>query len=45
MTTLKTISPIDGSVYVERPYASAAQVQATLAAAVAAQASWKKGTA
>ncbi|PXF30877.1 aldehyde dehydrogenase [Pokkaliibacter plantistimulans] len=42
MTTLKTISPIDGSVYVERPYASAAQVQATLAAAVAAQASWKK---
>ena len=38
---LKTISPIDGSVYVERPLAGAAQIDAALAKATAAQAAWK----
>ncbi|MFP8967470.1 aldehyde dehydrogenase family protein [Pokkaliibacter sp. CJK22405] len=40
--TLKTISPIDNSVYVERPYATDAQIDETLAQATRAQALWKK---
>jgi len=40
--TLKTISPIDGSVYVERPYADDDQIQAALDKAVQAQQAWKK---
>ncbi|MGB3210683.1 MAG: aldehyde dehydrogenase family protein [Desulforhopalus sp.] len=40
--TLSTISPIDGSTYVERPYAGADEIQAALAAAASAQQSWKK---
>ena len=35
--TQKTISPIDNSVYVERPYNTPAEVAATLKRAVAAQ--------
>ncbi|EPC01427.1 aldehyde dehydrogenase [Litchfieldella anticariensis FP35 = DSM 16096] len=42
MTTQKTISPVDGSVYVEREQADAAQVEATLERAVAAQRSWRE---
>jgi len=37
----KTISPIDNSVCVERPYASASEIAATLKAAQAAQRAWK----
>lgn len=40
--TLKTISPIDGSVYVERPYATAIEINAALQSAQAAQGEWKK---
>jgi len=41
-TKLSTISPIDGSVYVERSYTSTNDIQATLTAAKLAQQSWKK---
>ncbi len=42
MTTIqKTISPIDGSIYVERPTADAAAVDAALDRAVAAQRGWR----
>ena len=41
-TKLSTISPIDGSVYVERSYASTNDIQTTLTAAKLAQQSWKK---
>ena len=37
----KTITPIDNSVYVERPYASAAEISATLKRAAEAQKAWK----
>ncbi len=40
--TFSTISPIDGSIYVERAYASGDDIQATLDKAQAAQQSWKK---
>ena len=40
MSTLKTISPIDGSVYVERPLATVEQIDATLTKAAAAQKAW-----
>ncbi len=40
--TLKTISPVDGSVYVERPLAGPGEIDRTLAAAVTAQAAWKR---
>ena len=39
--TLKCITPVDGSVYVERPLASGAEVAAALAGAQAAQAGWR----
>lgn len=42
MNTLKTLSPIDGSVYVERPYANPLQIQETLALAERAQQAWKR---
>lgn len=42
--TQKTISPIDGSVYVERELANAEAVEAALEKAVAAQKEWKKTT-
>ena len=38
----KTISPIDGSVYVERQYADQAQIQQTLTQASQAQKSWAR---
>ncbi|HWA49079.1 MAG TPA: aldehyde dehydrogenase family protein, partial [Dongiaceae bacterium] len=40
-TVQKTITPIDNSVYVERPYASAAEISATLKRAAEAQTAWK----
>ena len=39
--TLKTISPVDGRVYVERPLASAADIERALESAQGAQRSWK----
>jgi acyl-CoA reductase-like NAD-dependent aldehyde dehydrogenase len=39
---LTTISPIDNSVYVERPYASYEEINATLERAQQAQRAWKK---
>lgn len=36
-----TISPVDGSVYVERPFATGAEISATLDRAVKAQSQWK----
>ena len=38
---VKTITPIDGSVYVERPLAKATDIERALARAVGAQAQWK----
>jgi len=37
----KTITPVDNSVYVERPYNTAAEVQAALSAAQKAQQAWR----
>jgi acyl-CoA reductase-like NAD-dependent aldehyde dehydrogenase len=39
--TQKTITPVDGSVYAERPYATSAQISATLQQAAQAQSRWK----
>ena len=41
MTTIQCISPIDGSVYVERQTATTKEIQQALNAAVVAQKSWK----
>ncbi len=41
MTTLRTISPVDGRVYVERPLASAADIDRTLERARDAQRQWR----
>jgi acyl-CoA reductase-like NAD-dependent aldehyde dehydrogenase len=41
MTMQQTISPVDGSIYVERAYATPAEISATLDRAVKAQAAWK----
>jgi acyl-CoA reductase-like NAD-dependent aldehyde dehydrogenase len=38
----RTVSPVDGSVYVERQLASGADIEAALARAVSAQQSWKR---
>ncbi|HEU4530274.1 MAG TPA: aldehyde dehydrogenase family protein [Steroidobacteraceae bacterium] len=38
----RTISPVDGSLYVERPYADAPAIDGTLARAVAAQRAWRE---
>jgi acyl-CoA reductase-like NAD-dependent aldehyde dehydrogenase len=38
----RTISPVDGRVYVERPYATHDEVENALAAATQAQAAWKR---
>ena len=40
--TLRTISPVDGRVYVERPYATETGIAEALARAVHAQAAWKE---
>jgi len=42
MTSFKTISPVDGTVYVERTQASGAGIAAALARAVAAQRDWHR---
>ncbi len=41
MPVQKTVSPVDGRVYVERPYAGAAQIETALAAAAEAQHAWR----
>ena len=41
MPTIQCISPVDGSVYVERQTASPDEIQRTLSAAVKAQEKWK----
>lgn len=41
MTTFQTLSPVDGSVVAERPWATADQIDRTLDAAVAAHPGWK----
>lgn len=41
MTTIKTISPVDGSVYTERPLATPGEIEAALNSARKAQAEWK----
>jgi len=41
MAIIQCISPVDGSVYVERETASAEQIQQTMSAAVKAQKQWK----
>lgn len=38
----QTISPLDGTLYLERPLAAAEQIDRTLASAVAAQATWRR---
>lgn len=38
---LRCVSPVDGSVYVERPYAEASAMDAAVVAAVAAQREWR----
>jgi acyl-CoA reductase-like NAD-dependent aldehyde dehydrogenase len=40
--TLKTLSPVDGRIYVERPLASASEIDRTLETARAAQAHWAR---
>ncbi len=42
MTSFKTISPVDGSVYVERAHASDQAIEAALARAAAAQRDWHR---
>jgi len=42
MSTIQCITPVDGSVYVERETATADEIQQTLVAAAAAQQLWKK---
>ena len=37
----RTVSPVDGSIYVERTLASGAQIEHALGQAVAAQRDWK----
>ncbi|MFV2032890.1 MAG: aldehyde dehydrogenase family protein, partial [Gammaproteobacteria bacterium] len=41
MATIQCISPVDGSVYVERQTASAEEIRQALSAAVEAQKTWK----
>jgi len=40
-TVQTTISPVDGTVYVERPYAAAADIERVLARAATAQRAWR----
>ncbi len=42
MTKLQTISPVDGSIYVERPLATNAEIEKTIATANKAAAVWKQ---
>ena len=41
-STIQLISPVDGRVYAERPFADAAQIEQALASAAVAQAQWKR---
>src|SRR2546423_9270210 len=41
-TLQRTISPVDGSVYVERPLAKQRDIETALARGAAAQATWKE---
>lgn len=41
MKTFQVISPVDGSVYVEREYSTATQIESILANAKVAQKMWK----
>jgi len=41
MALIQCVSPVDGSVFVERKTASAEQIRQTLGAAVEAQKKWK----
>ena len=41
MQTIRTVTPVDGSTYVERPLACDREVDAAIAAAVAAQREWR----
>lgn len=40
--TLKCISPVDGGVYVERPYATADEIASAVSGATAAQNAWRR---
>ena len=40
--TQQTITPVDGSVYIERPLAAEGDIESALARAVAAQRQWKR---
>ncbi|HFB39069.1 MAG TPA: aldehyde dehydrogenase family protein, partial [Oceanithermus sp.] len=42
MRTFKVITPVDGSVYLERPYAEEAEIEAALERAKSAQAAWRR---
>ena len=42
MTMLRTISPVDGSVYTERPLPSDGEIGAALARSIAAQRDWRR---
>ncbi len=42
MSALSVVSPVDGSVYVERPYASEAQIAAALEAGKRAGENWRQ---
>ncbi|MEX0582989.1 MAG: aldehyde dehydrogenase family protein, partial [Sneathiella sp.] len=42
LESLKTISPVDGSLYVERAYTSPAKIEEMLSAARAAQQEWRQ---
>jgi acyl-CoA reductase-like NAD-dependent aldehyde dehydrogenase len=42
MANQQTLSPVDGSLYCERPLASAADIEAALARAVVAQRAWRE---
>ena len=41
MATIQCITPVDGSVYVERETASSTEIQQALSGAVSAQKQWK----
>lgn len=40
--TIQLISPVDGRIYAERPYADAGQIEQALAVAATAQAQWRR---
>ena len=42
MNTQRTVSPVDGRVYVERPFATAAEIDAALERARLSQRDWRR---